>query len=225
MKNLTREARSPFELPLGISKRCAPCVHLLESESNIRHVGVLDPATTGLYTQAVPDGHNGGVIFLMGGDLEVGTQQTLIDTLLRNTQYRLTVDIANITTTSPFNFSDLPGYRVDLLSGDAIPASDNNSVLPGEGLFEETSFSYSIGNTHTNLGEAPGIRLVNLNDRGIEVNFDHIRLDATADSLWSLHMTDNELRSVRGHGCRHIDDIIEFARANSKSVCCRPPHD
>ena len=155
-------------------------IYGLLSDAPIRQVGVLNPNSTALYTDAVPEGFNIGVVFLRGGSSEAGMQQTLSETLQANTKYTLTANIGNIATIGSIDFDGFPGYRIDLMAGGSVLATDNNSLLPGEGLFEETSFSFTTGSASSDIGENLGIRLVNLNGPGIEVNFDNIRLDATS---------------------------------------------
>jgi hypothetical protein len=148
-----------------------------------RDVGVLDPATTTLYADPVPDGDNVAVVFLLtGGPTETGLQQTLADTLQTGMTYTLNVHVGNISpANAPFNFSGFPGYRVDLLAGGQVVASDNNTLAPGEGRFLESTVAITIGAAHSLAGEPLGIRLVSLDGpNGIEVNFDHVRLDAVA---------------------------------------------
>lgn len=157
-----------------------------------RDVGVLNPATTTLYADAAPDGSNVAVVFLLtGGPTESGIQQTLSTPLMANMQYTLNVHVGNIAPDGgPFNFAGFPGYRIALLAGGQELAFDNNTLLPGEGRFLESTVQFTTGGTHASLGQPLGIRLVSLDGpTGIEVNFDHVRLDATAvpePSTWGL---------------------------------------
>jgi hypothetical protein len=148
-----------------------------------RDVGVLHPATTSLYTDPAPSGNNVAVVFLLtGGPTESGLQQTLTDALQTGMSYTLNVHVGNIAPDGgPFNFAGFPGYRVDLMAGGQILASDNNSLLPGEGRFLESTVSFTTGATHPLVGQLLGIRLVSLDGpTGIEVNFDNVRLEAQA---------------------------------------------
>ncbi len=78
-----------------------------------------------------------------------------------------------------FAFAGFPNYRIDLLAGTNVLASDNNSLLPGEGRFLTSTVSVNIGAAHPFLGQPLGIRLVNLNSApGIEVNWDNVRLES-----------------------------------------------
>jgi len=152
-----------------------------------RTIGVLRPATTTLYVEPVPDGNNVGVIFLMDNQanqtnfasIEAGMRQTLAATLQPLRQYTLTVEVGNIgnDTNAPFLFGGFPNYRIDLLAGANVIASDFNTLLPGEGRFLTSTTTIAIAAVHPQAGQALGIRLVNLNNApGIEVNWDNVRL-------------------------------------------------
>ena len=155
---------------------------------NNRTLGVLRPATTTLYAEP-PDGRNVGVIFLMDNPAnqtffarrEAGLLQTLASRLLTRHHYTLQVDVGNIANdvNAPFAFAGFPNYRIDLLAGTNVLASDNNSLLPGEGRFLTSTVTVSIGASHPFADQLLGIRLVNLNNApGIEVNWDNVRLES-----------------------------------------------
>ncbi|MBS0659522.1 MAG: hypothetical protein JSR82_14870 [Verrucomicrobia bacterium] len=155
------------------------------STSITRAVGVLNPATTTLYTQPVPHGSNVAVVFLMSGGGPAGLEQTLTDVLALNTTYTLSLQIGNIANDpnpphNSFDFTGFPGYRVELLAGGTLLAFDQNSVLPAEGAFLPTSFEFTTGPSHPQVGQPLQIRLINLNGAGIEVNFDDVQLVANA---------------------------------------------
>ena len=152
--------------------------------NNLRFFGVWNPATTPSFTDPVPDGANVGVVFLDNttGIAEAGLQQVLAATLQPSTRYTLTVDVGNFAPSAgaPWNFTGFPGYRVDLLAGSTVIASDNNTLQPAEGRFLTSTVAITIERSHVNAGQALGIRLVSLNGPGVEVNFDRVRLDAVA---------------------------------------------
>ncbi len=148
-----------------------------------RAFGVWDPTGTLSYVPTRPVGENIGVIFLddtLG--LEAGLRQVLVDTLQLSTEYTLTVEVGNFgpSVGDPWNFTGFPGYRVDLLAGSTVLASDNNTLAPGEGIFLTSTVTFTTGLSHANAGQALSIRLVNLNGTGVEVNFDNVNLTATA---------------------------------------------
>jgi hypothetical protein len=154
--------------------------------SGWRSIGVVNPNTTLLYIDPVPSGSNIGVVFLgpTYSNIPTGLFQSLTTSLQARTTYTLTVAVGNMSNDpnpphNAFDFSGFPGYRVELLAGDFVVASDNNSLLPGEGRFVTSVVQVVIGSTHTNIGLPLGIRLINLDAApGIEVNFDDVRLDA-----------------------------------------------
>lgn len=151
---------------------------------DFRYYGVWNPETTNSYTSGAPDEHNVGVVFLIN-DFNLtpgGLQQTLSSTIQPFMQYTLTVEVGNFapenSPTPTFDFTGFPGYRVELLAGGVVIAFDNNTLTPAEGQFLTSTVTFT---TDANPGTGNlGIRLLNLNGPGIEVNFDDVRLDATA---------------------------------------------
>ncbi|MEZ6087728.1 MAG: hypothetical protein R3C05_06830 [Pirellulaceae bacterium] len=125
---------------------------------------------------------------------EYGMQQTLSATLQADTFYTLSVDVGNIATGiaqsgQTFYLDGMPGYRIDLLAGDTVIASDDNSLdgLINEGEFGNSRIRFMAEADHPLLGEALTIRLVNLNQsegvpvgNDLEVDFDNVQLFATS---------------------------------------------
>lgn len=167
-------------------------------------IGVLNPGVQAVeplatyFPDGAPEGDNVALTFFDGhqGGAEFGIQQTLAATLQLRTRYTLTVEVGNIASGvsvvqpfAGFGFFDLrgfPGYRIDLLAGATVIASDNDTLNPDEGEFLTSTFDVVIGNDHDEDDESLTIRLVNLNQQDIndpvidlEVDFDDIRLDAT----------------------------------------------
>ena len=158
--------------------------------NNNRSVGVLDPAGSTLYAGPVPHGENVGVIFLLDNqqnqlfftNSEAGLRQTLSATLQTRRRYTLRVEVGNIANDvgAPFLFGGFPNYRIDLLAGSNVLASDSNSLLPGEGRFLTSTVSVNVAASNPFGGQALGIRLANLNSApGIEVNWDNVRLESS----------------------------------------------
>lgn len=152
---------------------------------SFRFFGVWNPTTTDSYSDPIPDGTNIGVVFLSNSTnlAEAGLEQVLATPLQLSTQYTLTVEVGNFDPGAggaPWDFTGFPGYRVDLMAGSTVLASDNNTLAPAEGRFLTSTVSLTTGASHANAGEALRIRLVNLNGPGVEVNFDRVTLDATA---------------------------------------------
>jgi len=148
------------------------------------------------FPAGAPDGQRVGLAFNFEGSEdtgEYGFEQTLTMTLQPNTEYTLEVDIGNIASGQSlgagfFSLDGFPGYRVDLIAGGLVLASDNNSLdgsIP-EGEFRLSTVGFTTGSSHAQLGQNLGIRLVNLNQgsgvpagNDIEVDFDNVRLDAS----------------------------------------------
>ncbi len=169
----------------------------------------LDPGNPGqfaFFPSGAAEGQRVGIAFnnaATGGGGEYGLQQTLSGSTLQPlARYRLRVAIGNIasgdsTNFGFFNLDGFPGYRVDLLAGDQLVASDNNTLVGAilDGQFAESEFSFTTGaslivNGQELIGQPLGIRLVNLNvpdpstptttTADLEVDFDDVRLDAFA---------------------------------------------
>lgn len=167
-----------------------------------RVIGVVNPATTPLYVEPVPDGSNIGVTFLQNfSGSEAGMQQTLGATLQLNTRYTLRVEVGNMAHFAgppDFGFGGFPGYRIELLAGGVVVASDPNTLLPGEGRFLTSTVELEVGDSHPQAGALLGIRLVNLDAAlGVEVNFDDVRLDADSMDCPNLPPTGCKAASVR----------------------------
>ena len=153
-----------------------------------------------------PDGTEVGYVFL-GSDFgagKVGLQQTLTSNLMANTRYDLSVAVGNLQSAfSPrslvgWNFYGFPGYEIQLLAGGTLLENDFDSIVIAEGDFATVSLSFTTGNSHTLLGQALGVRLINLNndlladeanncvgnfcdiDWNSEVDFDNVQLSVSA---------------------------------------------
>lgn len=167
--------------------------------NNQNAVGVIRPDVPQLFFPAgAPEGAQAALVFLSGAQTsEAGLQQTLGATLQANTRYRCSVQVGNIAsgTSLPgsadggnvfYDLDGFPGYRIDVLAGTNVVGSDNNSIgatIP-EGEFREARFHFDTGPAPAQLGQALGIRLVNLkfpgptNAPNIEVDFDAVSLTA-----------------------------------------------
>lgn len=158
--------------------------------------GTLLPNGTDFFNTTAPEGNLVGILFnsTREGDGEYGFEQTLSETLQPNTNYRLTVQVGNIGSGSAingtfFNLDEFPGYRVDLLAGGTVIASDLNSLSIPEAEFDLSTVEFTTGESHAFLGQSLGIRLTNLNQipagfdqttsPDLEVDFDDVQLIAT----------------------------------------------
>lgn len=159
--------------------------------------GTLQPNGVDFFDTTAPEGDLVGILFNSSreGEGEYGFEQTLVDTLALNTDYSLSVEVGNIasgfaTNGTFFNLDEFPGYRVDLLAGGVVIASDLNSLNIPEAEFATATVNFSTGDFHALEGQSLGIRLTNLNvipngftqetSPDLEVDFDDVRLFATA---------------------------------------------
>lgn len=157
--------------------------------------GTLFPNGTDFFNGVAPEGDRVALLFNRGqrDAGEYGYVQTLGDTLQANTRYTLNVAVGNIASGTAennefFDLSGFPGYRIDLLAGGVVIAQDLDTLSIAEGEFLVSELVFDTGDADAQLGQALGIRLVNLNEtRGaltpfpdLEVDFDDVTLDATA---------------------------------------------
>ncbi|MFO0939209.1 MAG: hypothetical protein U0930_00435 [Pirellulales bacterium] len=162
---------------------------------NTFFIGTLSPTAPMFFSSGAPDGNRVAIAFNFfgsGGLGEYGLRQSLTSTLQANTTYTLQVEIGNIasgssTNGTPFNLDGFPGYRIDLLAGTQVIASDNNSLSGSisNGMFATSTMQFTTNSNPSGLGQALGIRLVNLNqvdplipNSDLEVDFDNVRLSA-----------------------------------------------
>ena len=157
--------------------------------------GTLFPNGTDFFNNVATEGDRVALLFNRGrrDEGEYGYIQTLADTLQANTCYTLNVAVGNIASENAqngefFDLSGFPGYRVDLLAGGVVIAQDLDSLVIAEGEFLTSEIIFETGAADAQLGQALGIRLVNLNQTpgglasvpDLEVDFDDVTLDATA---------------------------------------------
>ncbi len=114
-----------------------------------------------------------------------GISQTLTDTLKANTNYVLKMSIGSPQSYSAhgltFSHIGFPGYRVDLLAGVNVIATDNNILSIPNGYFGTSVVSYTALANDPNLGKPLQIRITNLNSGpGGDVDIDDVSLTATA---------------------------------------------
>ena len=164
-----------------------------------RTVGALHPGGTLLYPGGAPEGQNVGVVFLLDqpGNQQLfagqpaGLAQDLGEVLLADTRYTLRVLVGNLGVEpqwphGQFQFAGFPGYRLELLAGGVVVASEADAVVPAEGTFVERWLEVDIGAGHAALGAPLSLRLGNSNAAsGIEVNFDAVRLERVEIAAWS----------------------------------------
>jgi hapalindole H/12-epi-hapalindole U/12-epi-fischerindole U synthase len=182
-------------------------------DQNANAVGVIRPqGGQSFFPAGAPEGSQAALLFLAGAQPgPAGLQQTLVSTLLANTQYSLSVAVGNIGsgTSLPgssdgggvfYNLAGFPGYRLELLAGGVLLAADHNSIgatIP-EGEFRTANLVFNSGAAPAQLGLPLSLRLINLDIAGtalapaIEVDFDNVQLTASpvpepaAFGLWCL---------------------------------------
>jgi hypothetical protein len=109
------------------------------------------------------------VAYSNGGSIS----QVLGATLTANTLYALQVDVGD-RLDAPF-----PGYTIGLFAGGNLLAQDSSSLAPNDGFLTSTT-TYLASPGDASLGQSLEIRL---SSPGIQVNFDNVRLDATAVAI------------------------------------------
>jgi len=162
--------------------------NLYNAKSN--YVGVLNGTGSPFFTGGTTQGTNAAFVFVNTNIPGVlGLQQTLTNTLLANTGYTLQVDVGNPQAGTSaagstfgagvvYNFTGFPGYRIDLMAGSTVIASDSTSAgVPSEGHFTTATIVVYSGSFPSLVGQNLTLRLVNLHTgTGLEVAFDNVRL-------------------------------------------------
>lgn len=189
----------------------------------VQFVGVLNPAGSTFFAGgSVPDGDNAALLYTGNdtGGFAYGIEQSLGTPLLAGTLYTLTVEVGNIATgtgvTPPydsfgeFDLRGFPGYRIELRAGTELLVADHDSLggsIP-DGEFGTSVIQYLAG-PGAPLGQELSIRLINLNQpdiagvSGLEVDFDHVRLDASPAAipvpgvLWLMDLAGLGLAATR----------------------------
>lgn len=162
--------------------------------------GTLTATGSQFFNNGAPDGDHVGILFIGDevGTSEFGLAQTLSAVLTAGTTYTLTVAVGNIqsgdaTNGTPFDLSGFPGYRIELIAGNTLLASNGegiDSTIP-EGEFEDRQLVFTPDASHAALlGQALEIRLYNTNltdpahaGADLEVDFDDVRLDAALTTV------------------------------------------
>lgn len=181
--------------PEGITSGGAGATFFIGTLTPFEPDPIGSPGVYSFFDDGAAEGGRVGIAFNFfgsGDQGEYGMVQTLSETLEAYTIYTLEVDVGNIASGTSmgggfFNLDGLPGYRVDLLAGGELIDQDNNLLFGSiaDGQFGMSSFSFSTGAAHAQLGQALGIRLVNLNEvdpsapnADLEVDFDNVRFSA-----------------------------------------------
>jgi hypothetical protein len=153
------------------------------TDPNVSGYGTFNPPTF-IYPKEAPEGNHVSYLYLIEppGSGIVGIGQTLTSAIAANTTYQLQVDIGNAQAYEDFpELAGFPGYAVQLLAGGTVIAEDFNTRAIAEGSFATSTLSYTAFTDDLNLGQSLEIRLLNLlQSEGLEVDFDNVRLAATA---------------------------------------------
>lgn len=173
--------------------------------------GVFNPPA-GAFPDEASEGNNVAFIWMAGpfdtGELTLS--QTLTDVLAANTTYTLQVDVGDQLEYANFQMEGFPGYRIELLAGDTVLATDLDSLSIEEGSFQTTTLTYTSPSDAPNLGSSLEIRLTNLlQGPGFEVDFDNVRLDASSAGM-------DTQGDLNGDGVLSVLDlaIVRTAAAN-----------
>ncbi|TVQ43643.1 MAG: hypothetical protein EA365_12025 [Gloeocapsa sp. DLM2.Bin57] len=185
-----------FETPTGWNlynpNNLIPPVYDNEANSPFAtaFTGVWRPSSP--FFATIPDGAQIVSIYInTPGQGVVGLSQNTGVTIAPNTTYRFSAAVGNPQIpdpTDPF-FDGFPGYRLELLAGNTVIATDDNSISIDEKQFRRASIAYTSSENDTYQGEELGIRLINLNldnnsggdgNNGREVTFDDVRLEEIA---------------------------------------------
>lgn len=98
----------------------------------------------------------------------VTAQQTLTDIAVAGLTYTLDVDVVNRPTFGSMN------YRIDLLFGNTIVASDIATLVPPVGGYLTSTISYTVQDGDAFIGQPLTIRL---GGPGTQCNFDNVRVN------------------------------------------------
>ncbi len=238
VSNFSFEANS-FGVPNGAFLTNWPNAWTVYNPSNLynaksNYVGVLNAIASPFIPFGTTLGTNAAFVFVNTNIAGVlGLQQTLTNTLLAGTTYTLQVDVGNPQSGTSaagstfgagvaYNFTGFPGYRLDLLAGGTVIATDNNSIGGGitDGHFATATLNVNSAAFPGLVGQTLTIRLVNLHaGPGIEVAFDNVRLTATVapvPSALASFVYDSDGRQVQetvgGSVTRYVydgEDVIE----------------
>ncbi len=144
-----------------------------------------------VFFATIPEGDQIGSIFLVPpGAGEVGFAQNAGVILQPKTVYTLSAAVLNTPGLPGAEvFEGFPGYRLELLAGNTVISTDNNTLAISEGDFKIATVSYTSSKNDIYLGETLSIRLINPNlnnnsglngGNGVEVNFDDVKLSAVS---------------------------------------------
>ncbi len=136
------------------------------------------PTAGGNGTPTGGDGSNAAYLFNNGPGAFVLARRTLTDALLPDQEYTLRAAIGRFLPNQPYAFSTYGGYRIELLAGTQVIATDSDTVLPDVGTFADASAIVDSRDLPANLlGQPLSVRLtITATDFPRSTHFDHIRI-------------------------------------------------
>ena len=159
------------------------------SASENTFLGILNPpagsypSAGGSGTPTGAEGVNAAYLFNNGGPAEfVEATQLLSEDLAAGNVYHLQVAIERFLLTQPYAFSNYGGYRIELLAGSTVIASDVDTVDPPLGEFRDAvAIVASDLLNPALLGQPLSIRLtLSATDAPRSTHFDQVRLTRTS---------------------------------------------
>ena len=146
-----------------------------EFADNEAHGGY-NPAADADYGGVVPEGENVAYISSFAG-YDCGLSQVLSATLQANTQYDLSAMVGNPVL---YNEGLTADFRIELLAGGVLLASDTGSSPVDDTTWATASLSYNSGANPAQLGQPLEIRLLAVDFADwYEVHYDDVFLTAT----------------------------------------------
>lgn len=137
------------------------------------------PEAAGQGTPIGADGAQAAYLFNDGGPAEmVSASQTLGENVVAGRDYTLTVAIGRFDPAQPYSPSTYGGYRIELLAGATVIASDVDSITPPEREFADaTAIALSTSIPPALIGQPLSIRLdISATAADRSTHFDHVRV-------------------------------------------------
>ena len=148
--------------------------------------GIYNPPATS-YTGAVDageplGGHGSNVAYLVdgaGGASVLEITRDLETSLRPGRDYFVGVAVGNRLPSSPYTGSVFGGYRIELLAGSTVVASESDAVAPSAGTFADVTFRVAASALASGLvGQPLSLRLSMMSSAaGAFVDFDNVRFN------------------------------------------------
>ncbi len=163
--------------PSGIPWRFGATTNTFRGIFNPTSASYLGAAGSG--TPQGADGDEVAYLYNNGGAFErVYLYQTLETTLQPSTMYVLQVAVGNRLASNPYGPSTYGGYRIELLAGNRVIASEADAFTPAPGTFEDAMIAVDSSSLPGFLdGQVLTIRLSLTGLQSTDAtDFDHVRL-------------------------------------------------